>query len=496
MRAPALVAPLTLLLAGCVYYNGLWNAHRYTRQAQREERSGEAEAALQTWGLAAVEAESVSVHHPHSGWLPDALVTEGEGRAGSGECDGALVVLDSAAAITSNRALDERIALARARCALRAGDYGAAGSYAGTALDSKDRERRDLAALLAGRAARAAGAWDSAVALYTRSPERAAGVELVLSLVSAGRERRADSLCDSILRRRPLEGDWDSIFAAMAATAGPVATSATVGRIVPRARLTQGARARLYLDDGYRLLSAGDPDGADARFVLAQHAAADSAEGDLARIARLRARVARAPGLDSVAAVSVALHPLTQHGSAVDQARRLQQTLAQLSQGDSTVVAAFRGGELARDSLVSPPLAAALLLGFAERNPTSLFAPKAILAAMPLDPGRRDSLAGVLDGRYATSPYTMALRGLPSPGYAAAEDSLARLFGLRTASAAASLAARDAAAPLIPVPRTGWRGPLLDEAVAPVMAAPTIRRGQPTRPGAPRRPGAPTDTIM
>ena len=243
---PRVLRVLPLLLTGaCVYYNGLWNAHRYAREAEREERAGNATAASQSWTLAAVEAESVAVHHPHSGWVTDALVTDGEGRAGSGECAGAAAALDRAAALTTAPALVERIALARARCALRAGDDGAAGAYASAALDSKDRERRDRAALLAGQAAFAAGAYDSAAALFARSPERAAGVAQVLSLVAAGRQARADALCDSIVRRRPLEADWDSIFTAMAATAGPAATSATVARVVPRARLTAGARARL-----------------------------------------------------------------------------------------------------------------------------------------------------------------------------------------------------------------------------------------------------------
>src|SRR2546422_3931875 len=36
----------------------------------------------------------------------------------------------------------------------------------------------------------------------------------------------------------------------------------------------------------------------------------------------------------------------------------------------------------------------------------------------------------VLDSAYAGSPYTLALRGEPSPAFAAAEDSLARALGL------------------------------------------------------------------
>ncbi|HWZ29563.1 MAG TPA: hypothetical protein VNX15_13425, partial [Gemmatimonadales bacterium] len=136
-------------------------------------------------------------------------------------------------------------------------------------------------------------------------------------------------------------------------------------------------------------------------------------------------------------------------------------------------------GELARDSLDANPLATALLLGFARRDSQSLFAPKAILAALPLNPERADSLTGVLDRQYASSPYTLAMRGAASPGYVVAEDSLARLFGLRSA--------RAAAGPLVvsswAVPLTGKRGPLLDPA-EPAALVPVKR---PTTPAPGRR---------
>src|SRR6185437_11128947 len=85
----------------------------------------------------------------------------------------------------------------------------------------------------------------------------------------------------------PLEEDWDSIFAAFARDAGPTVTSRIVGRVVPRARLTAGERARLLLDDGFRLLDARDPAAADRRFAQAATAAPDSAEADKAEVARI-----------------------------------------------------------------------------------------------------------------------------------------------------------------------------------------------------------------
>lgn len=453
---------LVLLLtggSGCVYYNGLWNAHRWAADAQKQERDGRSEAAIISWSQAAVEAESVATHHPHSGWLPDALVTAAEGLAGSRDCATAAAYFARIPLATKDPALLERAALARATCALAAGDADGAEAFAKPVLTSKDKQRRYRAALLAGRAAAQRGDFAEAAALLGRSPERQAGVEEILALLDAERTERADSLCDALVGRKPLEEDWDSIFAAFARVAGPSVTSRIVGREVPRARLTAGERARLFLDDGFRLLDSRDPAGAEHRFGQAARAAPDSAEADKADVARIWARIAQVQTLDSIPAFRLALQPYTVRGEGVADARRLEAMLAQLTGPDTSITGAFRAGEIARDSLYADPLAAALLLNFAGRHPNSLFAPKAIMAALPLSPERADSLSRTLTERYAASPYSLALRGAPSPGYQVAEDSLARLFGIRTTPAAAAGVRMFAA---WAAPQTGRRGPLLN----------------------------------
>ena len=60
---------------------------------------------------------------------------------------------------------------------------------------------------------------DGAAALLRRSTERRAGVEEILALLDAGRPEQADSLCDPLVGRKPLEADWDSIFATFARVA-------------------------------------------------------------------------------------------------------------------------------------------------------------------------------------------------------------------------------------------------------------------------------------
>jgi hypothetical protein len=137
--------------------------------------------------------------------------------------------------------------------------------------------------------------------------------------------------------------------------------------------------------------------------------------------------------------------------------------------------AAFRAAELARDSLHAPMLAAHLFIGFATAHAASLFAPKALVAAADLSPEARDSLLGVLQRDYGSSPYTLALAGDLSPGYSAAEDSLAHALGVALASAAVA----PASATGLPVP--GPRGPRLDEPRA-GRSAPPAAPAQPRRP--------------
>src|SRR4026207_309365 len=85
-----------------------------------------------------------------------------------------------------------------------------------------------------------------------------------------------------------------------------------------------------------------------------------------------------------------------------------------------------RAAERARSSLAAPTLAGALFLEVAGRDTASLYAPKALVAALPLLPEQHDSIVGLLNARYAASPYTRAFYGEPSVAYVAAEDSLAR----------------------------------------------------------------------
>lgn len=254
LRAVSLVA----VVSACAYYNAMWSAERFAREARRLEARGREPEARSEWARAAQKAESVMARHPRSRWADDALVLSAEGRARAGMCDVAAAPIAQALRTVGDAALRGRAAAAAAHCAR----------------------------LAAGRTAEAAGA---------EAPE-------------------------------------------------------TPGR-------------------------------------------------------------------------------------------------------------AFRAAERARDSGATR-LAGRLFLDLAAANPTSLFAPKALIAALPLLPDRHDSIIGVLDAAYAESPYTRALRGEASAAYAAAEDSLARELGVQLGRGEPARAAGrgSTAGP----PLTGPRGPWLE----------------------------------
>jgi hypothetical protein len=156
-------------------------------------------------------------------------------------------------------------------------------------------------------------------------------------------------------------------------------------------------------------------------------------------------------------------------GSGSADARTLLDLVTRVAATPETPGAGFRLAELARDSLGAPRLAGQLFLDLATADTGSVFAPKALVAALPLLPDSHDSIIGVLDRVYPASPYTRALRGEASPAYAAAEDSLARELGVEVARVAPASAARSGVHAVL----TGPRGPWLND--PPGGGTPTVR---------------------
>lgn len=476
-RVAFAIALSALSELSCGYYNGMWSADRFAAQARRQEHEGRNDEARASWAAAAAKAESVVVHHPHGRWADAALVLHGEGLAKSGACDRAAAPLARALESVRDAALRERAALAAAECTLAARDPRAAEQLLEPLRGSPRRMPASRAAYLSGRLAEQRGDLLGAAGSYALSSEVQAGPARARVLLAAGRTEDALAVMDTLARGHFDEGVWAALLGAVGEGAGMTAASRALDRMLGTGHVVTGSRARLLLADGNRLFAVDSFAAANARYQQVAVMVPDSAEGGTALVRQLRVSAARATTLAELRAVKIRVDRMAQGGAAgagLTEARAFQQLIQLvLAPGDSGEGLPFRSAELARDSLRAPLLAANLFLAFARARPASLFAPKALVAAAALSPERRDSLIAVLDFTYATSPYTLALRGQPSPGYAAAEDSLARALGDVLERPAAFVAS------LVSPPVPGPRGPPLD-AAGPERAEPRRFPGRPT----------------
>ena len=460
---------LALVLAGaaaCGYYNGMWSADHFAGEARRQEREGRTEEARTTWAMAATRAESVVARHPQGRWSDRALVLEGEALAKSAACDRAAAPLARALQSVQDVALRDRAGLAAAECALAASDPASAERLLDPLTGSADRERAAQARFLAGRAAELRGDLDAAARWYGGSSQRGARGARAHVLLVAGRTDAGLALLDSLVHARFEEADWTALLGDVGRAAGPGAASAALDRLLAQGHAPVGAQARLLVADGDRLFAAGALAAAGARYTQAAAAVPDSMAGQEGRVAELWVLAALAESLPQLRSVAGRLGTLLESGAggggggaAVSKGRELQRrirlVLAADEEGD---VALFHAAEVVRDSLAAPHLAARLFLAFARRHPASLFAPKALIAVIGLAPERADSVVGVLQSAYATSPYTLALGGETSPAYAAAEDSLAQAEGVDLERAGPPPPGVSLVAPSV----TGPRGPPLD----------------------------------
>ena len=458
-RLPQLV--LALAAAGaCASSSAMWSARQVANEARALEAEGRASDAAAAWARAAVKAESAAARHPGGPLVDEALTLQGEALARIGSCGVAEAPLRRVLEGGSDGTLRERAALVLAQCALDAGDPAAAERALVVPLESRDRGRRSRAAYLAGRAAVLRGDVPAALERLAGSEDAAAGFTRARLLAAAGRTGEVAALLDTLTRRRFVEAEWAAALDDVARASGPDVAAHTLDRLLARQRVRDGARARLLLADGNRRLAGGELEAAQRRYAQAERAAPDSVEGQRARLLLVRVTASRAERPDELAAVARRLTGLLQSGPGgpLDaEALAFQETVRRVLVLDASGDAAlFRAAELARDSLGSALLAGRLFLRIVTLAPSSLFAPKGLVAAAGLLPQSHDSLVALLSSRYPTSPYTLAVRGEASPAYAAAEDSLARALGLELRSPPLAVAAT------VRPPVPGRRGPTLD----------------------------------
>jgi hypothetical protein len=422
------------LLGACAYYNGLYNANRLAADARRAEREGRPGEARSLWAQAAVKAESVATRYPKSKYRDDALVLWGQGLARAGGCNRAVDPLAVAIDSSSDPKLlrDARLTLAECQLSMRRPDEAIA--TLGPLLEERDsavvREARHLRGLAYLKRRDPAAAVEDLASL----PPEVAGLDLASAYLALGDPAEAGRTLTARSGERYDEARWLPLLDTLGA-ASPQAAEQLVDRLSARSDLTTGQHARLLLADGRRWAAVGRPDRADERYREARSAAPDSIAGRSAAAYLVLSDLENVTELGQLEPVQEALGQTQQTGGpgaqivepAANLVGALQSVLQSVPQREEPAdrdVRLFLLAEMFRDSLNLPNLATGIFLRMAQDYPESVFAPKALLAAVVLDPARSDSVAQVLRARYPVSPYTLALSGSGGAQFTQLEDSL------------------------------------------------------------------------
>ena len=431
-------------VAGCAYYNGLYNANRLAKDANKAAREGRSGEARSLWSQAAVKAESVAVRYPESKYRDDAMLLQGRALSASGQCHRALAPLHAALESSADSAIRQRARLLLGRCHVELGDAQPAIAVLTPLTEVADSSLSASARLWRGRALIAEGAYSAARADLEMSGEPDAAFDLAVAYAHMDQPANAREALERRLSGTYAEDRWLATLDVLGATHLRVA-AAVVDGLVQERDLTPGERGRLLLADGERWARRDSFGLAIERYDAVLAVARDSAAGRMARVRRI---VAELRVTADVARLPVLLGSLQTAGSEGGAAARSVAPFVDLLRGvvlsvrkaeaEALVGNELRSGnadlwlflaaEAVRDSLGASPLAAALFERMAAGFPESPIAPKALLAAAVIHPAVADSLLLVLFREYPTSPYTLALSGTANQGFAAIEDSLRTLL--------------------------------------------------------------------
>ncbi len=432
------LSPLLLILAGlsCAYYNGLYNANQLAQEARKAEREGRRGEARSLWAQASVKAESVTVRYRESKHRDDALLLQGLALSRMGSCRDAVRPLGEAVATSPDTAVQAD--------AGRLGRADSARQVLSRVVATSDSAVGSQALWWRGRAFLAMGQPEEALRDLLRTRETPALFDRAMALIELDRGRAAAAALDSALAVPYDERRWNSALERVGAEDVRVA-SGLVDRLLQHTDLTSGQHGRLLLADAGRW-GAVDPARAKRRFEEAAQAAKDSVEGRLASAQLYVGEIRRTTNLDRLEPINQELNALIMDGGVVvglagpviAVLERVISVLAIAAGGEAAAgdpaqagpdLQLFLRAEELRDSLAALPLATQLFLRVKGLYPSSVIAPKALLAAAAIaDPRVADSLIGVLVQEYPDSPYTLAALGQPTSEFTMVEDSLSRLL--------------------------------------------------------------------
>ncbi len=427
---------LLLLLTGCVYYNGMYNANRLANRAKKAQAQGRTFEAQGYWAQAEVRADSVVARHPTSSWADDAQLIRGEAMVARGDCAGAVPALEAASFSRDSPKVAQQAQILLGRCFLVAGDLVAADRAFVALMVSPDTAVSRPARLEHARVLRQQGAYQEALVTLESLEGTAVDAERAADYAGLGDLAQAEPLIDAAIARQDSAMPWDSTIAGVGRV-DPGLASRYTSAVITIPGLPAETRDQLLIADGMRLLPT-DPDSGLARLHVA---GAANPMTNAALTAQLRIGQYILGQADTLAQLQLAEEGLTElsqiGGPNSIQAIRYLRIMGRVKTYADSISPATNEGDLAtfvmaeavRDSLPAPRIAAELFATVPAWWPASPYAPKALLALAALEPERAESIYHTLERDYPASPYLLLVAGDVTPAVLALEDSLQAYVG-------------------------------------------------------------------
>jgi len=422
-----------LFASGCAYYNSIYNAERSYDEAEAFRRAGRDSLASEAYQDVVRRAARGYRRDPEGEWGDDALFLLGRAHLRLGDIRAARAALEQAVERAESAEMSLAVLVYLALANVESGDLEGALPLINRALTGLSAGApRAEAHLLRGQILLAQGQVDSGWSDLDRAPDLDARVRVEAALsklrwaIQYDEPARAGEAFTLLLSYA--EGgerlDTVVVLADRAAEQWSPGVVATLMSATDTARWGSVARGRIGLGRARLFHRSGDTAAANAAaWGVARGVGVAAAE---ARVQLARWRLEHVDALADLEEVEEILLPAERHEDATPLLDALGALDDLTGVGLSDPLAWFAAAEIARDELGARPLARGLFLAYAGADPEDPWVPKALLAALAVasDDTDRMWLLGRLE-THAVSPYVLAARGKPAPGFEALEEGLA-----------------------------------------------------------------------
>ena len=418
IRRGAPIAAAVALLSACTHYNTLYNAERVYGDAERDRLAGRDSLALEQYREVVRKTSDAYRSSPDDERSAAVLYLLGRAQLRAGDPRAAAAALERGAEIASAPGLRPQMLVYLAVAQARIGDPEGAAATLDEALSaSVGGEALAEARLLRGSLELTRGpsdvGWSDLAAAGSQPGVRIeAGLDRLRLSIRHGERERAREALSVLMAERAAGERLDTIVALVrgARDKWGAAEAAGLFAIADGARWEQPHRGRAHLEHAKLLHAAGDSAGARVR---AERVA--SGRGPAAAEARLLLahwRLGSARDLGAASSVRALLFPASNDMRVDSVLRALDELERFAGSGLDAPLGWFAAAEVARDRLGAPVLARGFFLAYADIDASSVWAPKALLAALDVSPDEpeRDWLLGRLEA-HAGSPYVLAARG-------------------------------------------------------------------------------------